>query len=78
MEFYDNKITTEPTLEVNKECVPVIGYTIEEKIRLFDSSSNKDRYYFVISNPVTYQVKTIEVGKVTFIRYHEGEKLQKQ
>lgn len=69
-EFYH----TEEITEVNNQNEPVSGYIVEEKYCRNDTSSKK-KYFFIISNPKTYSLKTIEVGKYTYGEYDEGDEL---
>ena len=46
---------------------------VEEKIT--ETEGGNKRYYFIVSEPETYRLFTLEVGKTTFSKYDEGDYL---
>lgn len=70
-EFYHSEEIT----EVNNQNEPVSGYIVEEKYCRSDATSSRYKYFFIISDPKTYSLKTIEVGKYTYNEYDEGDEL---
>ena len=70
-EFYHSEEIT----EMINQNEPVSGYIVEEKYCKNDTILNRKKYYFIISNPKTYSLRTIEVGKYTYSEYDEGDEL---
>lgn len=54
----------------------VSGYIVEEKYCECDTLLNRTKYFFIISNPKTYKLKNLEVGKYTYNEYEEGDELE--
>lgn len=48
-------------------------FMVEEKIT--ETEGGNKRYYFIVSEPETYRLFTLEVGKTTFSNYDEGDYL---
>ena len=46
---------------------------VEEKIT--ETEGGNKRYYFIVSEPETYRLFKLEVGKTTFNIYDEGQYL---
>lgn len=70
-EFYNSP----KNIDENTNNESVSGYIVEEKYCRSDSTSSRYKYFFIISNPKTYSLKTIEVGKYTYNEYDEGDEL---
>lgn len=65
------------TIEYNKtQLDSYVDYRIEEKFKE-KSVFGSDRfiYYFIVSEPKTYKLYKLEVGKYTYENYYEGEYL---
>ena len=56
------------------EIKPYTDFMVEDKFTKIESGDK--RYYFVISEPHTYRLFTLEVGKTTFSSYVEGDYLE--
>lgn len=48
-------------------------FMVEDKITKIEGGNK--RYYFIVSEPRTYRLFTLEVGKTTFNTYVEGDYL---
>lgn len=48
---------------------------IEEKFKERAFASDRFRYYFIVSEPKTYKLYKLEVGKYTYENYDEGDYL---
>ena len=48
-------------------------FMVEEKIT--ETEGGNKRYYFIVSEPETSRLFTLEVGKTTFSKYDEGDYL---
>ena len=48
-------------------------FMVEDKIT--ETEGGNKRYYFIVSEPHTYRLFTLEVGKTTFNNYEEGDYL---
>lgn len=50
-------------------------FLIEEKFKESIICSNRYKYYFIVSEPETYKLYKLEVGKHTYENYDEGDYL---
>ena len=53
-----------------------VDFQIEEKFKTKISYSDRYKYYFLVSEPETYKLYKLEVGKYTYENYDEGEYLE--
>lgn len=82
LKFYINVMAKEETfyksdtIEYNTtQLESYVDFQIEEKFKERVFGSDRFRYYFIVSEPKTYKLYKLEVGKYTYENYYEGDYL---